>query len=223
MTLLSRLELEPRNLAVARDLGDLAEMHRTIMRAFPATEEAQPRAAFGVLFRVESESALRLVLVQSQVRPDWSLLPDGYLRKSECKHIDNALDAIETGRELRFLLIANPSRKVASFRPGEAPPKNSRRVELTTDDARHRWLADRGTRDGFALNGSGPHDGIRIDRVVAPPRTRAKRRAEITVKRVRYEGRLVVADAERFVEAIGRGIGPAKAYGCGLLSVAPAY
>lgn len=218
MTILSRLELAPRHLGVARDVGDVTEMHRTIMRAFPASEDRTPRAAFGVLFRADPKR--RVVLVQSQVVPDWSLLPDGYLVGAETKEIDEALAAISAGRELRFLLVANPSRKVAAAREGSAP-RNSRRVELTSDDARHRWLVERGKRDGFGLSGSGPHDGVRIDPVSGPRSAARSRRGRITVKAVRFEGRLVVVERERFVAAIAKGVGPAKAYGCGLLSVAP--
>jgi CRISPR system Cascade subunit CasE len=36
-----------------------------------------------------------------------------------------------------------------------------------------------------------------------------------------FEGALTVTDAGRFVAALSQGIGRAKAYGCGLLTVAP--
>jgi CRISPR system Cascade subunit CasE len=217
MTILSRLELQSRHLGVARDLADVAEMHRTIMRAFPRSGDASPRAALGVLFRAELDAQRTIVLVQSKVRPEWDQLADGYLVRAETKHIGDSLAGIADGRELRFLLVANPSRKIA--RDGA---RNSQRVEMRTDDERHRWLADRAARHGFRLGGHGPHDGVRVDRIVMPRPTRGTSHSRITVKPVRYEGRLVVTDAELFVDTIQRGLGPAKAYGCGLLSVAPA-
>lgn len=219
MIVLSRLELQPRHLGVIRDLADVAEMHRTIMRAFPQSDGRSPRAELGVLFRIELGESGARILVQSRVQPDWSLLPDEYLVGAEAKEIGQALASISDRRELRFLLVANPSRKVARDDHGRS--RHSRRVALTTDDARHRWLVDRGMRDGFALSGSGPHDGVRIDRVIAPPPVRGAGRSKITVKAVRYEGRLTVSDAAMLVRAIKDGLGPAKAYGCGLLSVAP--
>lgn len=45
------------------------------------------------------------------------------------------------------------------------------------------------------------------------------RKAAIRVQPVLFEGRLEVTDVERFRDAIRSGIGPAKAYGCGLLSL----
>ena len=217
MTILSRLVLQSRHLGVARDLADVTEMHRTIMRAFPTCDDAAPRAALGVLFRTEIDDHRKLVVVQSQAPPEWDLLPDGYLAGAQAKDIGEALNAIADGRQLRFLLVANPSRKIA-----RETSRNSQRVELTTDDARHRWLVDRAARHGFGLSGAGPHDGVRLDSVIAPRPIRGASRSRVTVKAVRFEGRLIVTDVELFVDAIKRGIGPAKAYGCGLLSVAPA-
>jgi CRISPR system Cascade subunit CasE len=39
---------------------------------------------------------------------------------------------------------------------------------------------------------------------------------------VRFEGILSVDDPQRLLELVRHGIGPAKAFGCGLLSLAPA-
>jgi CRISPR system Cascade subunit CasE len=217
MTVLSRLTPAPRNLTALRDLGDPAEMHRTLMRAFPPVSGVSPRAALGVLFRIEDDDGRARVIVQSEVEPNWDALPDGYLTEVESKSIDEALQGIRDGRVLRFLLVANPTRKID--RPGR---EQGRRVPLRSDEARHEWLVRRGERHGFELAGSGPHDGVRIDRVLAPRRPRSGSRSRITIDAVRYEGRLVVRDAEQLVDAVRAGIGPAKAYGCGLLSLAPA-
>lgn len=217
MTVLSQLELRPRHLAVVRDLADPAEMHRTLMRAFPHSDGPSPRAAFGVLFRADPER--KRVLVQSQEAPDWDQLPERYVVDAQSKEIDPALAAIGAGHELRFLLVANASRKVA--RAADEASRHSRRVELTDDEARHAWLAGQGIRSGFRLCGRGSHDGVRIDRVIPARPVGRQKGSRITVKAVRYEGLLTVTDPETFVGAIQSGLGPAKAYGCGLLSVAP--
>ena len=43
----------------------------------------------------------------------------------------------------------------------------------------------------------------------------------VTIRAVVFEGILKVTDAELFRSALASGIGPAKAYGCGLLTLAP--
>ncbi|MGE4427071.1 MAG: type I-E CRISPR-associated protein Cas6/Cse3/CasE [Solirubrobacteraceae bacterium] len=226
MTLhLSRLRLHPRDPLVARDLGDAVELHRTVMRAFPQHDGADPRTAFGVLFRVES--ALRPppgrggetpeLLVQSMVAPDWTQLPVGYVLDAAVRSADALLDGIAENRRLRFRLLGNATRKTAAVRPGEEPRRHSRRVPLDTDEERRSWIDRRAERAGFTVVGD--VSDLRID---ALPPWRQRRDNGVTVRPVLYEGRLEVRDPVAFRDALRSGIGPAKAYGCGLLSVAPA-
>lgn len=213
---LSRLTLSRRDLRVIRDLGDVAQLHRTLMRAFPDTDVQSPRASFGVLYRIEDGDGLT-VLVQSLVPPHWSALGDGYLVEHQTKGIAHFVDGLVSGRRFGFRLVANPSRKSAHQRHDDSPLRNSRRVGLLTDLERHDWLVARGERHGFVLDGAGPFDGMRIDRL---PQM-ASKSSGIVVNAVRYEGRLRIVDHERFAAAVQHGLGPAKAYGCGLLSLAP--
>ncbi|MFH8491941.1 type I-E CRISPR-associated protein Cas6/Cse3/CasE [Streptomyces longisporoflavus] len=48
-----------------------------------------------------------------------------------------------------------------------------------------------------------------------------KQGAQVVIHTVTYEGRLQVTDGEVLVRHLLNGIGPAKAYGCGLLTLAP--
>lgn len=211
--ILSRLRLQPRDLAVLRDVADVRELHRTVMRGFDDQAGEAPRAQLGVLFRLETRPDLTLV-VQSLADPRWERLPEGYVLEAEYKRADSVLDAAQPGRWLRFRLVANPSRKTETVRPGEEAPRNSRRVALTGDDERLDWLIRRGEAGGFAVG----HD-LRID-PLRPFEEAGRRRDRIYVRSARYEGVLRVTDAERFRTSLREGIGPAKAYGCGLLSIA---
>jgi len=223
---LSRLRLHPRDPLVIRDLGDVVALHRTVMRAFPQHDGVDPRAAFGVLFR--NESALRRdvdrvglpheLLVQSLVAPDWSQLPEGYVLNADVRDAGGLLDAMADGRRLRFRLLGNATRKTALPRPGRERPRHSRRVPLGSDDALRAWLENRADDAGFALLGG--LGGLRID--VLPPLRQQVRAGGVTVRPVLYEGQLQVRDPDAFRNALRNGIGPAKAYGCGLLSIAPA-
>ena len=216
---LSRIRLNPRSVHVVRDLGDIVELHRSVMRAFPAQKKVAPRAALGVLFRVEGRTSPPELLVQSRVAPDWSRLTDGYLVDHEYRDGEPLLAAAVPGRRLRFRLVANPSRKSAAHRAGEPPPRNSRRVALTSDQERQEWLVSRGERGGFRLVGPGSASGVRIDEL--PPLRGRRGGATVHVRPALFEGIVEVWDPELFRRAICDGIGPAKAYGCGLLSIAP--
>lgn len=208
---LSRLRLHPRDLDVLRDIADAEQLHRTVMRAFPQHDGSDARAAFRVLFRLEFDRERRPVaLVQSAVQPAWDKLPEGYLLQHESKEISGFLDAIESGRRFRFRLLANPSKKVANG------GRNSRRVALLDEAQQRDWLRRRAERGGFELP---VDDGL----LIAPKRPLGKGgkgRPGLHVRPVLYEGLLTVTDADAFRQTLIAGIGPAKAYGCGLLSVA---
>lgn len=223
---LSRLVLDPRSLDVLRDLGSPRDLHRTLMRGFPQHDGDDARSAFGVLFRREPSTEHRdplELLVQSTVEPSWQGLPDGYTVAAQMKPVAHLLDAVESGRGFGFRLVGNPTRKSARPYPGEDPPKHSRRYALATDEERLEWLVRRGKQHGFRLVPDAGPAAVKID--LLPPlgdggrRGGATRKAAIRVQPVLFEGRLEVVDVELFRDAIRSGVGPAKAYGCGLLSL----
>jgi CRISPR system Cascade subunit CasE len=235
---LSRLILNPLSRAVQRDLADCGGMHRTLMRAFPAVEARDDaRAQLGVLYRVETSprAGSVVVLVQSRVLPDWAALPAGYLLPTggepvnpACKPVAALYDRLQAGRALTFRLRANPTRKIdTGGAPGER--RNGRRVELRGEAAQLDWLRRKGEQGGFAVRAARvlpapvKAHGATIgqsDAAGAGPPTRAGGR--LTFAAVLYEGELVITDAARFRQALASGIGPGKAFGFGLLSVAPA-
>ena len=81
------------------------------------------------------------------------------------------------------------------------------------------WLIGKGERHGFC-----PTDFLarRQTRLVSHKTSGQKKRIRQAHLIVDFEGTLKVEDPDQFVAAIRSGIGPAKAYGCGLMSVAKA-
>lgn len=235
---LSRLMLNHRSRQVRRDLADCQQLHRTIMSAFPQAPEGESaRARFGVLHRVEvaRESGDVALLVQSRERPDWGRLPAGYLLETAdnpaCKPLSQLYDRIGPGASVVFRLRANPSRKIDTKTGPDGRRRNGKRVEYRREAEQLAWLRRRGElQDGFELL------SVRLapevaDVSTAPGKVLGGRRAgseiasaqadRLTFGAVVFEGRLRVTDKDRFLAALTRGIGPGKAYGLGLLSVAP--
>lgn len=221
---LSRLVLDPRSRAVQRDLADCQQLHRTIMAAFPETTppDHNAREYYGVLHRLEVEPAHnRLILyVQSRIQPDWSRLPSGYtLRKPEEKSITQSYRALTAGTVLAFRLKANPSKRLIAprFDP-EGRQRLGQRVELRREEEQLDWLRRKGEQGGFDLIsarvvGHGKEQGRR---------TRSRAVAQLTVAAVTFQGYLRITDADTFYNnSLSRGLGPGKAYGLGLLSLAP--
>lgn len=135
----------------------------------------------------------------------------------------------------RFSLLANPTRKVRSNANGELR-KNSRRVPVFCDpeakkepatrlDVREKlleWLDRQAERHGFRYDRATIKTTPRPREVfVKKSRADEKRHAGLHVA-VEYVGTLAVTDREAFRAAVAGGVGPAKAFGFGMLCLAPA-
>jgi CRISPR system Cascade subunit CasE len=242
---LSQLILNIRNGAALRDLRNPYEMHRTIWNSFPAlrvSERDSGRKEYfdRILFRVDTDHANQAtVIVQSDIKPDWTkLLPD-YLRvAAESKPLDPQLSV---GQRLRFRLRANPTKRLREkSRVGAgqqvAAERIGDRVGLLSEEQQIRWLLRKADAGGFTIPGAwvkanDPETNAPIEipnfRVDAIPeaRVRWERKGEQTrgtFNAVRFEGILIVADVAKFRATIEDGIGSAKGFGFGMLSVAPA-
>ena len=231
MAVLSRLVLDPRCREVQVDLTDCHRLHQRVMTAFPDVDGGSvARKNFGVLFRLETIPRGVHLLVQATVCPDWSRLPEGYVMSDWLEgsavgitSLDPLLERIREGASFRFRLRANPSRKIDTKSGPSGERRHGRRVPLRQQEARVHWLARRATRGGFAVSTVGEVPDLvetKGERVSGWRRV-GDQPQRITVESVLFEGRLRVLDATSFQRALLEGIGPAKSYGCGLLSVAP--
>lgn len=236
---LTRFLLDPRHPEVQRDLADCYRLHRRVLSLFPdlPTDESA-RRALGVLYRPEGY----VLLVQSRIPPQSERLPSGYLLVTaddppnpSTKDVSKQYDQIVAGMELTFRLRANPTRKIDSWRdqPGYRP--NGRRVDLRRVEDQLAWLMRKGEQHGFRVHSVRVRDDtVRLvpqpfqadarpaGRVVGWRPSSAGASQKLTFAAVVYDGVLQVTEPARFREALVTGIGPAKAFGFGLLSIAPA-
>jgi len=245
---LSRLMLNPRSRQVMSELAHPYEMHRTIMRAFPQSEDNDQNGAreeFGVLFRAEGDDPLKgvKVYVQSRVAPSWEyleglgnyLLAEGGSHGHECKDIMPSLKRIQTGQVVSFRLLANPTKRI-----GKADdPMKGKRVELWREEDQINWLIRKGKLSGKSDSGafdllvktvrgemgedmSVPRVNVRVEGKTRGRKRDSKAGHATTHLAVRFDGLLQVTNAHAFLDLIASGIGSGKAFGFGLLSVAPA-
>jgi len=212
---LTRLMLNARSRRAQSEVASPYEMHRTLMCAFP---DDLDRASERVLWRVDPlrDRPLLCVLVQSVAEPDWSWLADpghaaglrGYLSESERPNpaIKTFEPGFAQGQVLSFLLRANPTAKRAG-----------KRVGLYRYEDQIRWLERKASTAGFGL--------VRVDARQEGTSGgfihRKERTHRVTHLAVRFLGLLRVEDPESFGEAVRSGIGSAKGFGFGLLSLGP--
>jgi CRISPR system Cascade subunit CasE len=208
-----------------RDLADPVAMHKTLLRAFPDDLGASPRKAVALLYRVDhGRTGEALLVMQSGPAPALSGLPVGYFVDSRddrlfdlgwvahplVEPLDAALIAV--GRRLRFRLRANATRKVQTKTGTDGKRRNGKRVPVVDETALYRWLVSKGERAGFRV----------IDaRLVVEPKVSGRRgSSRVTLAGARFDGVLEVTDADRLRAAQAAGVGPARAFGFGLLSLA---
>jgi len=180
------------------------EIHRALWQAFPC----DPDQARDFLFRVEKRETCEVqVLLQSQRMPEDR---EKNIRLLATKAFDSSLPE---GVYLRFLLIANPVKTITDEQ-GRLNAKGEVkkcRVPLIKEDEQIEWLKRK-------LDEAALANDLEIEKQAPVYFRKSHRRGKI--QPFAFKGLLQVQDSKLFEDLIQQGIGPAKAFGCGLLSLA---
>lgn len=188
------------------------ELHRELWKFFPDREDEKRH----FLFRVEQLQAKQgaQILMQSDWQPEHGV--DG-CRLLACKEIHLG---VQEGQRLRFRLRANVVKTIKDESKGSYEKKGksfirSRRQPIYDEAGQRGWLERK-------LNGFATLDALMV--LQEAPLFFNKRRERRTgkVQPVLFDGVLQVQDESVFLTQLHQGIGPAKAFGMGLLSIAPA-
>ncbi|MFJ6134853.1 type I-E CRISPR-associated protein Cas6/Cse3/CasE [Kitasatospora sp. NPDC092286] len=191
---------------------------------------AQPR----VLWRVDHNSRSEVLLyLVSPSRPDLTHLVEqaGWPTTGGWQTYDYGrfLAGLTAGSTWAFRLTANP---VHSIRRDKAEP--TKRTAHVTHGHQTGWLIKQQHRAGFAIVEKAPDRrllpvGDEHELIVHHQRSldfgKADRvtgsRQRVTIGTATYDGRLTVTDPDALRAALTSGLGKAKAYGCGLMTLAP--
>jgi len=193
--------------------GDPYSIHKCVWDCFPG----RPDAARDFLTRIDpKEEHLQILLLSSTEpsRPDWCPAPGWH-----SKLVDE--NTFFAHPRYQFSLLANPTRKVRSNQKGERL-KNSRRVPVTSREDLVAWIERKGEQHGFRVDPAQlrtiarPHQ-----RFVRPAKGEAPRHSG-TLHAVDFQGALSATNPEKLRAAFVSGIGPAKAFGFGMLCLSPA-
>ena len=211
---LTRVPLDLTRSGTRRKLASEQVMHAVIAAATDAGAERR------VLWRIDGGAALRTLYIVSPGVPDTSRLSQELLVDEDT--IDSPdyqplLDSLSNGQEFRFRLRANPI--INKYREGR--DQRSARVPLVGLEAQLGWLERQAERHGFELARSRMGQPEVLLHDTENMQFSKQNGRIVTIRAVVFEGILKVTDAELFRSALVSGIGPAKAYGCGLLTLAP--
>jgi len=133
----------------------------------------------------------------------------------ETKCYQTLLSGLHEGQLLRFRLRANPVRSSSA----EKNPVTGRGKVFAhvTLEQQKEWLMERAEKLGFALT-EPSFDVVHSEWKKFRKAIGAKK--EVSLRIADFEGRLTVVNPELVKNALTLGVGRAKSYGCGLLTVA---
>ena len=205
---LTRIALNTRRRETIRALSSVNMIHGAIESAFPGQRKRR-------LWRIDMIAGVTWLMLLSETEPDLSGIQAqfGYEdRPWETKCCDELLDRIHEGTTWRFRLVANPTHSGPSGKDGE----RGKVVAEGSVPAQREWLTRHAAAHGFLLRPD-CFDVVRSEWKLFRKEREGGR--SVSLLQVTYEGILEVADAERFREALLCGIGRAKAYGMGMMTV----
>jgi CRISPR system Cascade subunit CasE len=204
MSYLAKIEIDHET-AYKAGLRDSYAWHQKSWLAFPG-RDGEERDFLTRLDEIDGGFRLLLLSATSPTRPTWCPEPSW-----ERKEI---APAFFTHATYRFSLMANPTKKVRSAPDGRLL-KNSRRVALSKREDLLDWLRRKGEAGGFTFEAE-------KTRTVPRPRQAFLKKGQAGLHTAtEFVGMLTVTDAAAFQIAATQGIGPAKAFGFGMLCLSP--
>ncbi|RNL87285.1 type I-E CRISPR-associated protein Cas6/Cse3/CasE [Halostreptopolyspora alba] len=233
---ITRFRVNRARLSSRKLLAEPQRLHVAVLQGFP---DAEPTSDDGprVLWRLDRGAKGEVTLyVVSPRRPDythlveeagWPTLENGW----ETRDYTPFLDGLREGDTWAFRLTANPVHHVRTDRPN-ADPERTKPTAHRTPRHQTRWLIEREERAGFRVVRRGS-DAARVTEadmfdlmVHNQQRLDFSKNGGGSTKRVRlttvtFDGRLEVTDPDALRRTLTRGLGRAKAYGCGLMTLAP--
>jgi CRISPR system Cascade subunit CasE len=215
---LSRFEINPARRAARELLASPQRLHAAVLAAFPPLPRHDNEGR--VLWRLDTVSHQVTLYLVSPTRPDLTHLVESVgwptTHGWDTREYAPLLDRLRAGQRWAFRLAANP----VSSRRKTASSQRSQRFGHVTVAQQTEWLLDRVKRHGFtiaAASGDEPDVAVRTRRTWRFDRAGAA----VTLNTAVFEGHIDVADPDLLRHALISGIGPAKGYGCGLLTLAP--
>lgn len=186
------------------------EQHRVLWQLFPDRSYEQRSFLYRVEQYVKGQGAS--VIMQSQQQP----LQCEALELLAVRPLNLSL---HEGQRLRFRLRANPVKTIKDERKGEQI-KNGKsytrtvRVPLLHEDQQQAWLARK-------FEGIASLEALVIQQELPLNFRKQKEQRSGKIQPVMFDGIFAVQNPDMLMGLLQSGIGPAKSFGCGLLSLAP--
>lgn len=227
---LTQFTINPARRGAQKLLSSPQAMHAAVLASFPppperaapggstagAAESEHPR----ILWRIDTTTKTTTRLyISSPTAPDLTHLVEqaGWPTTETWQTRDYTplLERLDHGQRWGFRLKANPVHAVRL-----QTDKRTQPIGHVTIAQQEAWLETRSEKNGFTLNE--PESSTRSFAVHSRETLRFRRRTGVvTLTTATYEGILTISDPAAIRRAMTSGIGRAKGYGCGMLTLAP--
>lgn len=220
---LTRMNLNPRRRGTRKLIESPEVMHAAVMSAFPPTgAESDSEQDARVLWRLDrsADTAHTVVLyISSPTVPDLTHVAEqaGWPTTQgwETRDYDDFLDGLGRGQSRGFRLTANPVHS-ARRTPGD---KDTKVLAHVTVSQQEQWLVDRSAKHGFSIaRGADGTPDLAVTRRELLS-FHKKGHAAVTLGVAQFDGVLEIEDPVELRNLLVRGLGRAKAYGCGLMTL----
>lgn len=186
---------------------DPYQLHKKIWQLFP--DKADEERSF--LFRVEKaeQRCAQHILLQSACPPQAASNELLLLKKPKEIHFE-----IKSGGRYRFMLCANPTKRITD-KDGKEENQGKVRVPIIDEAEIVAWLKRQ-------FEGCAEIDAVELTQknLIRFHKNKKDQAHFGKIQTVTFLGILTVTDSELLIGKITKGIGPAKAFGCGLLTLA---
>jgi len=205
---LSRLALNVNRRETMIALSSPQRLHAAVEGSFPPGQSAR------TLWRIDRLGEDLYLLLCSQHKPDMSHMVEQFGwpaadQQWQTRDYDAFLNNLAPGQTWQFRLRGNACKSHATQgKRGVVRP-------LVTVPSQEEWLFERAQKNGFILE----KGAFKVVHQEAMEFTKSAQ--TVSLRAVVFEGLLQVADVDLLKTALTQGIGRGKAYGCGLLTLAP--
>lgn len=237
---LSKVQLNPLRRGAQQLMSSPQRIHAAVLGSMPP--EVDGRVLWRDDIRRPPTGPPRYeLLVLTPNEPDWTHVQEqaGWMTddgRPLVRSLQPLLDMVAVGRQFGFKVRANPTESIT--KPEHATvgqrrklddPKRSRGIRVGHRTAEHQvdWFSRRtqpgADHWGFVVEAHDGHPEFSLTQRehLSFFKGNADGRHRVTLNRATFEGRLTVTDADGFRSTLLGGLGGGKAYGCGLLTLAP--
>lgn len=189
-------------------LDSKQRIHAAILAGFPDLKEDR------LLWRLDDNSRHDIIIyVVSPQKPDytnfwekygWERLP--YEQTIKTVDYTKLLNHLENGQKWGFKLNANTVKSV-----------ERKRIPVEESEIKN-WLMHRTENNGFTVNTNDFNAHTTVNSFYKNNKN-GNSKNKVTLQETIYQGILEITDRELFKQVLTMGIGKAKSYGCGLITL----